>query len=133
MRDKLQDWLWVAALGIVLLYPSFSRAIEDDRCGAASEYQETATKAAASSERIRPNPMAREQECASLLTDEEIIRNYSVSGWNAEQITAQAAQAPDIDEARRAKIKKLITEAYKYAGGPSAWYDNAWKACTNGK
>ena len=133
MPNTLKEWMWIGLLLCAMLYPSFSKAVEDDRCGAASEYQKTDTKAAASSERIRPNPMAREQECALLLVDEEIIKNYSESGWNAEQLTAQASRAPDINDIRRLKILDLIVDAYKYTGGPSAWYENSWNACTNGK
>lgn len=67
MREKLQGWLWVAALGFCLLYPSFSKA-EDDRCDAATD-----TRDAASSEKILP---PTEAFCKTLKEDIEAIAEF---------------------------------------------------------
>jgi hypothetical protein len=141
MREKLQDWLWVAALGLGLLYPSFSKADEaDERCGAASQYEKRVGSALPNDAKIPPMAASSEkialkfQACRDKLSDEGAIRGYAVRGMDYGSLMALATGAPDLqmNPARHSNVMDLITKAYMHKDGVSVWYDELMTACLEG-
>jgi hypothetical protein len=116
---KLIRVLLLAAAAVALIWvldPSFAKDVD-----------------AASNERLPLEQLTREQECLEKLVDEKHISIYHSQEWTARRIVTQVTGAPDVDDKRWARVMQMILDAHKYEGGPSAWFDNAWNACTNGK
>lgn len=87
---------------------------------------------AASSEGLLHQKDARAKECGELLTNEKIISLYAEKAWTEVGLHLAVDMAEDVADADRTALKKLISDAYAYEGGPDAYFKNAWNACMDG-
>jgi hypothetical protein len=130
MREKLQDWLWVAALGFCLLYPSFSKADDpNDRCGGASQTGSAKPNDAASSQGIVP---PTEAECKKLKDDIEEVMTWLKRGFTAEELLSKLNPPEYVDYYNGPGFHAFLTGLITRAGKTEdlrAWANAEYAKC----
>jgi len=113
MPETLKEWLWFLGVAFVFLYP-MEAFPNDDRCGAASEYQ------------VKPSP----QDCEDLHYDIRTIARAISDGAPKEVMVSMAQRSHEqLSAARLANILKMIEAAYAHEGPIINWMNAAYKAC----
>ena len=131
MPNTLKEWMWIGLLLCAMLYPSFSKAVEDDRCGAASErVGSVKPNDAASSEKILP---PTEAFCKTLKEDIKIIAEFIQKNPGGEEYLISMMNPVDVVDGlygpgTHARISKLIHDGYA-ATDLRAWMNKEWTKC----
>src|SRR3972149_4772142 len=131
MPNTLKEWMWISLLLCAMLYPSFSKAVEDDRCGAASErVGSVKPNDAASSEKILP---PTEAFCKTLKEDIKIIAEFIQKNPGGEEYLISMMNPVDVVDGlygpgTHARISKLIHDGYA-ATDLRAWMNKEWAKC----